>query len=149
MESNRESTTSCGAQVDYSTGPLVWGEPGTIDSTRFINWLTKVQWHNHVMSCRVPRGPEISIQMMSFRVDLGNTAFNSLVMLGKKSHQFLVFWGLLGVFALGVFSQLNFSNVLTAYSLFFTLFWVVSNSWPFTKRMLQCFSPTAPQFGHS
>lgn len=29
MESNGKSTTSSGAQVDYSTGPIVWGEPGT------------------------------------------------------------------------------------------------------------------------
>ncbi|XP_028416242.1 glucose-6-phosphate isomerase-like [Dendronephthya gigantea] len=29
MESNGKSTTSCGTTVDYSTGPIVWGEPGT------------------------------------------------------------------------------------------------------------------------
>ncbi|XP_046842244.1 glucose-6-phosphate isomerase-like [Xenia sp. Carnegie-2017] len=29
MESNGKSTSSSGATVDYSTGPIVWGEPGT------------------------------------------------------------------------------------------------------------------------
>ena len=29
MESNGKSVTSCGSKVDYSTGPIVWGEPGT------------------------------------------------------------------------------------------------------------------------
>ncbi len=29
MESNGKSTTRQGARVDYSTGPVVWGEPGT------------------------------------------------------------------------------------------------------------------------
>ena len=29
MESNGKSVTRSGARVDYSTGPIVWGEPGT------------------------------------------------------------------------------------------------------------------------
>ena len=29
MESNGKSVTRSGAQVNYSTGPIVWGEPGT------------------------------------------------------------------------------------------------------------------------
>ena len=29
MESNGKSVTRTGARVDYSTGPIVWGEPGT------------------------------------------------------------------------------------------------------------------------
>ena len=29
MESNGKSVTKAGAQVDYHTGPIVWGEPGT------------------------------------------------------------------------------------------------------------------------
>ena len=29
MESNGKSVTRMGARVDYSTGPIVWGEPGT------------------------------------------------------------------------------------------------------------------------
>jgi len=29
MESNGKSTTRSGSQVNYSTGPIVWGEPGT------------------------------------------------------------------------------------------------------------------------
>lgn len=29
MESNGKSVTRAGARVDYSTGPIVWGEPGT------------------------------------------------------------------------------------------------------------------------
>ncbi len=29
MESNGKSVTRSGATVDYSTGPIVWGEPGT------------------------------------------------------------------------------------------------------------------------
>ncbi len=29
MESNGKSVTRSGASVNYSTGPIVWGEPGT------------------------------------------------------------------------------------------------------------------------
>ena len=29
MESNGKSVSRVGARVDYSTGPIVWGEPGT------------------------------------------------------------------------------------------------------------------------
>ena len=29
MESNGKSVTRDGARVSYSTGPIVWGEPGT------------------------------------------------------------------------------------------------------------------------
>ena len=29
MESNGKSVSRAGARVDYSTGPIVWGEPGT------------------------------------------------------------------------------------------------------------------------
>ena len=29
MEANGKSVTRSGARVDYSTGPIVWGEPGT------------------------------------------------------------------------------------------------------------------------
>ena len=29
MESNGKSVSRKGARVDYSTGPIVWGEPGT------------------------------------------------------------------------------------------------------------------------
>ena len=29
MESNGKSVTRSGAHVNYSTGPIVWGEPGT------------------------------------------------------------------------------------------------------------------------
>lgn len=29
MESNGKYVTRSGATVDYSTGPIVWGEPGT------------------------------------------------------------------------------------------------------------------------
>ena len=29
MESNGKSVTRGGAHVNYSTGPIVWGEPGT------------------------------------------------------------------------------------------------------------------------
>ena len=29
MESNGKSVTRDGARADYSTGPIVWGEPGT------------------------------------------------------------------------------------------------------------------------
>lgn len=29
MESNGKSVTRSGDRVDYSTGPIVWGEPGT------------------------------------------------------------------------------------------------------------------------
>ena len=29
MESNGKSVSRSGARVDYSTGPIVWGEPGT------------------------------------------------------------------------------------------------------------------------
>ena len=29
MESNGKSVSRAGARVNYSTGPIVWGEPGT------------------------------------------------------------------------------------------------------------------------
>ena len=29
MESNGKSITRSGNKVDYSTGPIIWGEPGT------------------------------------------------------------------------------------------------------------------------
>lgn len=47
MESNGKSVTRAGARVNYSTGPIVWGEPGTNGQHAFyqlihqgISWLT-------------------------------------------------------------------------------------------------------------
>ncbi len=37
MESNGKSVTLDGETVDYSTGPIMWGEPGTNGQHAFYN----------------------------------------------------------------------------------------------------------------
>lgn len=39
MESNGKRIDHCGNPVDYDTGPLVWGEPGTNGQHSFYQWL--------------------------------------------------------------------------------------------------------------
>jgi glucose-6-phosphate isomerase len=39
MESNGKHATLCGARVDYSTGPIYWGEPGTNGQHSFYQLL--------------------------------------------------------------------------------------------------------------
>ena len=60
MESNGKYVTKTGARVDYNTGPIVWGEPGTNgqhafyqlihQGTRMIpcDFLIPAQTHNHI-----------------------------------------------------------------------------------------------------
>lgn len=60
MESNGKFVTRSGAEVDYSTGPIVWGEPGTNgqhafyqlihQGTRLIpcDFMIPVETHNPV-----------------------------------------------------------------------------------------------------
>ncbi|WP_341318084.1 glucose-6-phosphate isomerase [Paraburkholderia sp. IMGN_8] len=39
MESNGKSVTLCGERVDYATGPVIWGEPGTNGQHAFFQLL--------------------------------------------------------------------------------------------------------------
>lgn len=39
MESNGKSVTTAGESVSQSTGPLIWGEPGTNSQHSFFQWL--------------------------------------------------------------------------------------------------------------
>jgi len=41
MESNGKSITLKGEKVDYSTGPIIWGQPAPMDSMRFSNSYTR------------------------------------------------------------------------------------------------------------
>ena len=46
MESNGKSVTRSGDRVDYSTGPIVWGEPGTNGQHAFYQLI-----HQGVCEC--------------------------------------------------------------------------------------------------
>ena len=60
MESNGKYVTRSGASVDYSTGPVVWGEPGTNGQHAFYqlihqgtkiipaDFLAPIETHNPV-----------------------------------------------------------------------------------------------------
>ncbi|KAH9636316.1 hypothetical protein HF086_003283 [Spodoptera exigua] len=51
MESNGKYVTRSGAQVDYSTGPIVWGEPGTNGQHAFYQLIhqgTRLVTHNPI-----------------------------------------------------------------------------------------------------
>src|SRR5256714_7230850 len=39
MESNGKHTTLEGTRVDYQTGPILWGEPGTNGQHSFYQWI--------------------------------------------------------------------------------------------------------------
>ena len=47
MESNGKYVTRSGARVGYSTGPIVWGEPGTNGQHAFYQLIHQVR----KMSC--------------------------------------------------------------------------------------------------
>ncbi len=51
MESNGKSVTRSGARVDYSTGPIVWGEPGTNGQHAFYQLIHQGTITPHT-SCR-------------------------------------------------------------------------------------------------
>ena len=42
MESNGKYVTRSGARVSYSTGPIVWGEPGTNGQHAFYQLIHQV-----------------------------------------------------------------------------------------------------------
>lgn len=42
MESNGKGVTKAGKRVDYSTGPIVWGEPGTNGQHAFYQLIHQV-----------------------------------------------------------------------------------------------------------
>ena len=48
MESNGKSVTSSGIEVDYSTGPIVWGEPGTNGQHAFYQLIHQGR-RKHIM----------------------------------------------------------------------------------------------------
>ena len=43
MESNGKYVTRSGARVGYSTGPIVWGEPGTNGQHAFYQLIHQVR----------------------------------------------------------------------------------------------------------
>ena len=59
MESNGKSISRSGARVDYTTGPIVWGEPGTNGQHAFYQLIhqgttttyksTSVFVHNNII----------------------------------------------------------------------------------------------------
>ena len=44
MESNGKYVSKAGARVDYSTGPIVWGEPGTNGQHAFYQLIHQGEW---------------------------------------------------------------------------------------------------------
>ena len=44
MESNGKSVSRQGARVNYSTGPIVWGEPGTNGQHAFYQLIHQGKW---------------------------------------------------------------------------------------------------------
>ena len=42
MESNGKYVVRCGSRVNYSTGPIVWGEPGTNGQHAFYQLIHQV-----------------------------------------------------------------------------------------------------------
>ena len=63
MESNGKYVTRSGARVDYSTGPIVWGEPGTNgqhafyqlihQGCQYIDYLWNVSYLNNLSGTKV------------------------------------------------------------------------------------------------
>ena len=51
MESNGKYVTRSGARVDYSTGPIVWGEPGTNGQHAFYQLIH--QGCQYIVACGV------------------------------------------------------------------------------------------------
>ena len=52
MESNGKYVTRSGARVDYSTGPIVWGEPGTNGQHAFYQLIHQgiiTRKHTHTL----------------------------------------------------------------------------------------------------
>ena len=45
MESNGKYVQRDGKQVDYSTGPIIWGEPGTNGQHAFYQLIHQVPYH--------------------------------------------------------------------------------------------------------
>lgn len=50
MESNGKGVTKAGARVNYSTGPIVWGEPGTNGQHAFYQLIHQVSTHHPIRS---------------------------------------------------------------------------------------------------
>lgn len=46
MESNGKYVTRSGAHVNYSTGPIVWGEPGTNGQHAFYQLIHQGKLHH-------------------------------------------------------------------------------------------------------
>ena len=51
MESNGKYVTSSGQKVDYSTGSVVWGEPGTNGQHAFYQLLHQGSYHYCYFNC--------------------------------------------------------------------------------------------------
>ena len=54
MESNGKSVSRQGARVNYSTGPIVWGEPGTNGQHAFYQLIHQGQPPIHCLSTQSP-----------------------------------------------------------------------------------------------
>ncbi len=50
MESNGKSVVSCGTTVDYSTGPIVWGEPGTNGQHAFYQLIHQGLFSSNIIA---------------------------------------------------------------------------------------------------
>ena len=61
MESNGKSVNRFGEKIDYVTGPVIFGEPGTMDSTRSINCCIREQILFH---CNLLRSKKIKQEKM-------------------------------------------------------------------------------------
>ena len=74
MESNGKSVTRSGARVQYSTGPIVWGEPGTngqhafyqlIHQGEVITWLLQLSFMEQ--KCITIADQKISLPMTAMK----------------------------------------------------------------------------------
>lgn len=51
MESNGKYVTRDGSEVDYSTGPIIWGEPGTNGQHAFYQLIHQVCLEIYKVEC--------------------------------------------------------------------------------------------------
>ena len=59
MESNGKSVSRAGGRVNYSTGPIVWGEPGTNGQHAFYQLIHQGQGSDRTAKVRVQMRPAL------------------------------------------------------------------------------------------
>lgn len=90
MESNGKYITKDGTRVDYNTGPIVWGEPGTNGQHAFYQLIHQGETHDLTDNIIVIRSSQTdSEQLLKNNFRSSEVSFQSILSSANMGRAFM------------------------------------------------------------